>query len=249
MWKNKGIVGSKRKAIRFAQVSSTKGVDIVVVDHNGRARAWVNRGQDSWDDVGEIAPGLDEDLTSSRIEFHDINGDGLDDYLVIYGGGAVKGYLNNGNIGKDNGKRLWSGPYTISPGVGERGRKVSFADLNGDGCADFLVIYDGGAVNCWLNTCSKSGSFPPSQLWKNKETIATGVGESSDKIRFADINGDGLDGDLILLQVLTSKFNNSFQTISFSTMAVLPKPSTTPETFPIVVESEIGPTWVQSLRA
>lgn len=190
MWKNNGIIGSKGKSIKFADLDGDGKADIISVDSKGRAQAWLNQGVDSWKSIGEIAPGLDEDLSSSRIEFIDVNGDKRADYLVIYGGGSVKAYLNNGNI-PDAGKgRIWQQPIVISPGVGEPGSKVQFADLNGDGYADFLIVFDGGAVDAWLN----QKNVPPTdggRIWGSRSTIATGVGQPGSKVRFADLNGDG----------------------------------------------------------
>lgn len=62
-------------------------------------------------------------------------------YILIYQGGAVKAYINNENI-PDNGEGLnWQDPITISPDFqGVPGDKVHFADLNGEGKANFLVI-------------------------------------------------------------------------------------------------------------
>ena len=191
MWKNLGIVGNEGSSVRFADLTGDRKYDIISVDAKGRARAWQNKGLGEWEPLGEIAPGLDEDLSDSRIEFADVNGDKLADYLVIYGGGAVKAYLNNGNLPhKSPGKRIWQEGITISPGVGEPGRKVRFADLNGDGYADFLILYDGGAVKCWLN----NGNIPPrdgQRIWAEGAVVATGVGEPGDKVRFADLTGDG----------------------------------------------------------
>jgi len=195
MFRNLGIVGSednKGVSMRFADLTGDGKADIISVDGNGRARAWINQGLGFWDSIGEIATGFpDQDLSASRIEFADVNGDGKADYLIIYGGGAVKAYLNNGNLpSMPEGKRIWQEGFEISPGVGEPGRKVHFADLNGDGYDDFLIIYDGGAVKCWLN----NKNIPPKngeRIWSEGEEIATGVGEPGSKVRFADLTGDG----------------------------------------------------------
>lgn len=199
MWKNTGVGisgGGKGASIQFADLTGDGKADIISVDKNGRAQAWLNKGVDQWESIGEIAPGLDEDLSSSRIEFIDVNGDKRADYLVIYGGGSVKAYLNNGNI-PDKGKdRIWQQPITISPGVGEPGDKVRFADLNGDGYMDFLIVFDGGAVDAWLN----QKNIPPSdggRIWGSRSTVATGVRQPGSKVRFADINGDGKDDYII----------------------------------------------------
>lgn len=192
MWRNRGGAGSNTGTVKWQVADLTgdgKG-DMIAVDAKGRARAWLNKGIGQWDSIGEIAPGLDEDLSASRIEFTDVNGDGKADFLVIYGGGAVKAYLNNGNIPKTGDGRIWSQPLEIATGVGEPGRKVRFADLNGDGWADYLIVFDGGAVDAYLS----NQNIPPTnggRIWGQKMTIATGVGEPGSKVRFADINGDG----------------------------------------------------------
>ncbi|KAK4209008.1 hypothetical protein QBC37DRAFT_475737 [Rhypophila decipiens] len=196
MWKNLGLIGtSKGSSIRFARLNKDKKVDIVSVDRQGRARAWLNEGLGKWKDIGEIAPGLNEDLTAAEIQFADVNGDGLDDFLVVHGSGAVKAYLNNGNL-PDKTKRIWQDSQVISWGVGEPGRKITFADLNGDGYADYCIVFDGGAVSCYLN----QQNIPPDEgdrIWGYRLTVATGVGWPGDKVRFADITGDGKEDYLI----------------------------------------------------
>ncbi|KAM7187804.1 hypothetical protein V8F33_011019 [Rhypophila sp. PSN 637] len=196
MRKNLGLIGtSKGSRIRFARLNKDKKVDIVSVDRQGRARAWLNEGLGKWKDIGEIAPGLNEDLTAAEIQFADVNGDGLDDFLVVYGSGAVKAYLNNGNL-PDKTKRIWQDSQVISWGVGEPARKITFADLNGDGYADYCIVFDGGAVSCYLN----QQNIPPDdgdRIWGYRLTVATVVGWSGDKVQFADITGDGKDDYLI----------------------------------------------------
>ncbi|RGP81306.1 chitinase [Fusarium longipes] len=189
MWKNLGITGTKGTSIRFADLTGNGFDDLISVDAKGRARAWLNKGNDKWESIGEIAPGLDEDLSDSRIEFVDVNGDKRADYLVIYGGGSVKAYLNLGNLPTPGDRRIWQDGIVIAPGVGEPGSKIRFADLDGDGYADFLVLYDGGAVKYWQN----NRNIPPTnggRIWKEGITVATGVGEPGSKVRFADLTGD-----------------------------------------------------------
>lgn len=94
MWRNGGAIGSsKGVTFRLADLDGDGKADFIAVGSKGQARAWLNKGIDLWDSIGEIAPGLDEDLSSSRIEFADVNGDGGANFLIIYGGGAVKAYL------------------------------------------------------------------------------------------------------------------------------------------------------------
>lgn len=189
MWKNLGIVVEKDSSLRFADLTGDGKADIISVDARGRARAWINEGGGKWNPVGEISAGWDEDLSSSRIEFADVNGDGRADYLIIYGGGAVKAYLNYGTL-PNTGDRFWHPGVVISNGVSEPGSKVRFADVDGDGYADYLVVHDGGAVKGYLN----SQNIPPKdgkRIWQEGRTIATGVGQPGSKVRFADLTGDG----------------------------------------------------------
>jgi hypothetical protein len=198
VWRNMGILKDMGASIRFGDLDGDGRADIIAVDSVGGARAWLSQADGTFRSVGVIAPGLSEDLSQSRIEFADVDGDGRVDYLIIYGGGAVKAFLNNGNI-PDQGKgRVWNDGLSISPGLeGVEGRKVHFADVTGNGLADFLVIWDGGAVTAYLN----NGNIPPAdgqRIWQDGYSIATGVGEPGDKIEFSDITGDGRSEYLVV---------------------------------------------------
>lgn len=85
---------------------------------------------------------------------------------------------------------------TVSPGVGEPGRKIRFADLERDGYADYIIVYDGGAADAYLNR----GTIPPTdgdRIWDDRQMIATGVGQPGYKVRFADITGGKRDDYVI----------------------------------------------------
>ncbi|KAJ4179362.1 hypothetical protein NW767_014646 [Fusarium falciforme] len=167
-----GISGITGDMIRFADVDGDGLADFLAVADDGSIRMWKNLG-----------------ITGTK-EFADVNGDKRADYLVIYGGGAVKAYLNNGNLPNPGDRRIWQDGVVIALGVGEPGSKVRFADLDGDGYDDFLILYDGGAVKYWQN----NKNIPPrdgGRIWKEGIVVATGVGEPGSKIRFADLTGDG----------------------------------------------------------
>lgn len=64
--------------------------------------------------------------------------------------------------------------------------KLRFADINGDGRADYLVVQDNGAVLAWVNNGGTGQGG-----WINQGVFASGVGGATrDKLRFADVNGD-----------------------------------------------------------
>ena len=71
----------------------------------------------------------------------DIDGDGRDDYLHVDSNGAVTMYWNTGRApdeGANAGQVQWVGLGVIATGVGARGDQVHFADLDGDGRADYI---------------------------------------------------------------------------------------------------------------
>ncbi|GAA1700845.1 hypothetical protein GCM10009765_57970 [Fodinicola feengrottensis] len=65
--------------------------------------------------------------------------------------------------------------------VAESGR-VRWADFDGDGRADYVVINANGSVSVWLN---HTGS------WQALGQVATGLTTNAGLVRFADFDGDG----------------------------------------------------------
>ena len=61
MWKNQGIA-RKVSSLRFADLNNDGRADIISVDALGRDGAWLNEGGTSFKNIGEIAPGLNEDF-------------------------------------------------------------------------------------------------------------------------------------------------------------------------------------------
>jgi hypothetical protein len=64
----------------------------------------------------------------------------------------VKSYLNNANIPSAGKSRTWLEMGPIAEGVTPQGM-VRLADLNGDGKADYLSVFEDGHVNAYINTC------------------------------------------------------------------------------------------------
>ncbi|KAL2074793.1 hypothetical protein VTL71DRAFT_8572 [Oculimacula yallundae] len=118
------------------------------------------------------------------VNWADINGDGLDDYVYVStdlnGGLGVALNIGNGVMG----------PYlrtTTSPGSCTRSN-VRFADMTGDGRADVCCLADNGDLTCWRNT---PGSDARSPAWVNMGYLMGGKGYTRDFIRLADVDGDG----------------------------------------------------------
>ena len=81
-------------------------------------------------------------------------GDGLADYLVLYDGGAVHAYRNIGNVADDPNSRNFDDWGVIAEGVsGISGKNVYFADLSGDGKADYVAINEDGSIELLANKC------------------------------------------------------------------------------------------------
>ncbi|MER5766390.1 FG-GAP-like repeat-containing protein [Streptomyces sp. NPDC001985] len=112
----------------------------------------------------------------------DLNADRRADYLVVEASGAVRAWLNKGGDGRGG----WTAAGQVASGVGAPGASVRFADLNGDGYADYLVVDANGAVRAWLN---KGGTGIAG--WTAAGQVASGTGASADQVRFADLNADG----------------------------------------------------------
>ena len=138
-----------------------------------------------WDDRGKSGHG--DGATRQNVMFADVNCDGYDDYLVINDVGGVTAYYNTKDFPS------WGPPNVIAFGVGANRDAIRIADVDGDGCADYLVVALNGGVTAYLNL--GASHFP---RWASPTTIALGVGALQENIRFADISGDGLADYLVI---------------------------------------------------
>ncbi|KAJ6585880.1 hypothetical protein B0H19DRAFT_1110925 [Mycena capillaripes] len=131
---------------------------------------------------------------STAVRFADLNGDGRAEYLWLDGQGATTAFLNLGSsqTGTNAGQVQWLPSGVIATGVGASRRQVQFADLNGDGRAEYLFVHDDGSVDAWLNLGGPDdGPNAAKVVWSPSGSIATGIGEDGAGVRFADLNGDG----------------------------------------------------------
>ena len=130
----------------------------------------------------EIASGVGP---RAGVHFADIDGDGKADYLYVNSAGAVSMYQNGGQIatGWD-----WIGPTTIATGDGTLTDQstVFFADINGDGRADYVISNSNGGLDVFLNI-GDAGSTDIT--WTPFPNIAGGLGTPN--ITLADLDGDG----------------------------------------------------------
>lgn len=100
-----------------------------------------------FNDGNQVASGLGP---RAGVRFADISGSGKVDYLFVDKAGGVRCAVNGGQ-GPDGWQ--WTPlPDKIAGGVpGANQDNVFFADVNGDGRADYAVVGKKGEVDFWLN--------------------------------------------------------------------------------------------------
>ncbi|MCZ7438872.1 FG-GAP-like repeat-containing protein [Micromonospora sp. WMMC241] len=185
-WLNQGEVvpnlGASRAEVMFADISGDGRDDYLAVDEAGQVRGWFNNLGGSgaaWLPQGIVAVGVG--ASRDELTFTDVNGDGRDDYLVVGAEGQVRAWLNA--VG---GSRPWLFQGEIASGVGASRADVVFAEVNGDGRSDYLVVRRQGVVSGWFND-----RFAGHDRWRWEGTVASGVNATRDQVRLTDINADG----------------------------------------------------------
>jgi hypothetical protein len=178
---------------------STLGSGVRLADMNGDGRddyLWVHPetgavtlyinggytpgGGVNWIYKGEIATGV---TFGYMVMFADLNGDGLDDYIWVAPIGDAYAFLNGGE--KSGGGWLWTDLGRIVTNSGATAETMRFADIDGDGRAECLIIGPDGSLTAWLN-----GGFGDIPDWQSMGVIATGIGDAAG-VFIQDLNNDG----------------------------------------------------------
>ncbi|OBT52546.1 hypothetical protein VE04_08544 [Pseudogymnoascus sp. 24MN13] len=183
-------------AVHFADLDGDRRDDYLWVTTDGKVRYYrniglapdegANAGKIQYQPHGVIATGIG--ATGDQIRFADIDGDGRAEYIWVKDSGAATVRSNGGFDASKNPKVNWF-PGTgeeIASGIGD-GAGVRFADMNGDGKADFIHLAKDGAMKLYMNQGRQGSKWG----WWDWGTQATGVGYGRSNIRFADLNGDG----------------------------------------------------------
>ncbi len=158
---------------------------------------------DGWEPMGVIAPGMGG--PAGRIDLVELNGDHRADYVKIFPDGSVRAALNTQQA---DGRIHWVDQGIIAPGVGQPGESVRFADMNGDGLDDYLILGAKGSLWSFLNSRGSDGKFHWTQEGRiypyyhgtkpvgDESGIELGWGRED--VRLADVSGDGLDDYLVV---------------------------------------------------
>ncbi|KAL3454210.1 hypothetical protein BJX65DRAFT_301996 [Aspergillus insuetus] len=137
----------KRENIRMARLTSSGRADYVVLDDTtGRAEWFENLGPDQgwgWRSRGEIAAGPKNTIETQfgwqfkvkNVRFADLDGDGLDDYVYVNDQGATVMWRFRGLEAP-----FYEPATLVADGVGVLAQQVQFADTNGDGLLDYVVV-------------------------------------------------------------------------------------------------------------
>lgn len=166
----------------------------------GEAQGDLGRG---WRPMGVIAPGMGG--PDGRIDLVELNGDHRADYVKIFPDGSVRAALNTQGA---DGRIHWVDQGIIAPGVGQPGDSVRFADMNGDGLDDYLILGEKGSLWSFLNRPGSDGKFHwerqgrvyPYYHGTKKPGDESGIslGWKREDVRLGDVNGDGLDDYLVV---------------------------------------------------
>lgn len=117
----------------------------------------------------------------------DMNGDGLDDYLVVNpDDGSADIYWNHGpDAGWAHGWKFVEGGQVASGVPHANWKTLRLADMNGDGRSDYLTVGVRGSAALWLN----QGSQGTDVKWLEQRGITAGSGVTDlDTIIFADVS-------------------------------------------------------------
>ncbi|GIE82956.1 fusidic acid esterase FusH [Actinoplanes philippinensis] len=173
---------------RWADFDGDGKDDYLFIQASGAVDVYLNRGGGSrgWLPLGQVARGVTTDR--SKVRFADFDGDAKADYLLFDDAGAVTLYLNRGGDGAGG----WQNRGKVASGVTSDRSKVRFADLNGDGKTDYLIVQDTGQVDAYVNIGGDGAGG-----WQNRGKVASGLSTDRTKVRFHDFDGDGKDDYLL----------------------------------------------------
>ncbi|KND93383.1 Lipase 1 [Tolypocladium ophioglossoides CBS 100239] len=187
-------------SIRLADMDGDGKDDYAYIDENGGISLWYNRGHgdtsllmdnihfaDLYGEGQDSFVWLDTNTGAPTVYYN--AGDGMDDYLVVDPKtGELTAYLNEGEDHSAPYTWHWKPVGSIASGLGP-GRNVRFADIDGDGRADYIYLNRTGGTTIYRNIFQRDG---PGPHWVAlPEADAFGISQRPEEISFHDINHDG----------------------------------------------------------
>ncbi|MFM9368470.1 FG-GAP-like repeat-containing protein [Streptomyces sp. Da 82-17] len=187
--------GADGDALRFGDIDGDERPDCMVVDKTGgvavhtwglgNSVAWMCRKEYGGDaDVPLLEKaGIEQDL--EEIQFADVDGDGKVDYLWVQPSGEVTVWRNETKVGDDGSMEVrWSPPRSLYKKVFNRDLK--FADLDGNGYAEPILITLKGGARGWLTgTPSCESPYDIGEIVPEPKTRTP-----AEEIQLADVDGD-----------------------------------------------------------
>ncbi|MFK0148954.1 FG-GAP-like repeat-containing protein [Streptomyces griseus] len=190
--------------VRLPDLNGDGRADYAVLTKSGEVYLWT-RTTEGWSNRGRVADGTG--AAADRVRFADMDGDGDDDYLVVDDEGVVTAWRNDGVADRGG---AWKAMGVIADRSGNTvpqelgpGKYVQFADIDGDGDDDYLVVHphevlgQKGVIWGWLN----DGVFQHGRsAWKFVGWIGHHKSDSEGPVdvRLADMDGDG-DADYLIV--------------------------------------------------
>ncbi|NUN12960.1 MAG: VCBS repeat-containing protein [Myxococcales bacterium] len=175
-------------SVRFADMTGNGTADLVVGQELG-AGYYPHDPSDGFlrKVTSRMAPGFD--LLGEHTYLIDLDGDGVQDLLVIRDGHLL-GFFHRGQ-GQWEGPRLL--PQDSLPPIGELNRRIRFVDMNGDGLTDLVLLMSGRVV---VHPGMGNGRWGAGRVMGNTPNFD--VANPDTDVLLADLSGDGLP-DLILV--------------------------------------------------
>ncbi|MEV7447142.1 FG-GAP-like repeat-containing protein [Streptomyces sp. NPDC091204] len=171
-----------RSRVRFADFDGDGKADYLTIADNGAVTVNLNKGGDGhggWQNIGQVAAGTTR--SAEQVRFADFDGDRKADYLTIADNGAVNVHLNRGGDTAGG----WDNQGQVASGLTTDRSRVRFADIDGDGKADYVPINANGSITPYLNRGGDGHGG-----WNSPGQIASGLTTNQDQVAFADFAGD-----------------------------------------------------------
>ncbi|MFH1655725.1 MAG: FG-GAP-like repeat-containing protein, partial [Candidatus Omnitrophota bacterium] len=169
--------------MRFLDMTGDGFPDALYAEPNGYI-LWKNNGNGGFSAQYNIPNSPAYGANNPKVRFLDMNGDGLPDVLYGEGGGwtSYVVWINDGNGGFHTGTGMPGSPvYPADNGY------MRFLDMTGDNLPDVLYAEPNGYI---LWRTNNNGTFTriPAGIMLNSPDY----GGNDPKVRFLDMNGDGL---------------------------------------------------------